>query len=531
MTESQAVTPRSALETGSGAVPFRMTAALVFLLALILRVRFFLSFATLSVNRDEVGLALDLHGATFRELLKPILRDQAAPPGFLVLAKLCTDLVGTSERGLRLLSLLSSILALPLFYILMRRILSPAGAVVGLGLVAMSEVLIYQGTVFKQYSFDVLATLILLLAALPGSRQTSGHGPYVRFGIIGAIAVWFSFPSVFVIGGIGLTWIFSESRRGRAQTAVRWGAASGVCALSFGVAYLTIYRHYAANEFLQHYWGDYWGDSFAPFPPRSIDDFKWYLTRFGGMFELVGVTDVGLAGVMLLFGAYCLWRSLDQRFYVSLLLAPIGVALIASMLRKYPFGERTMLYVVPHLVPLIAAGVAAAATGSRGKALAAIIVGTLLIRPAYLDAKYFINPHARALIDVKPTLAYIHDHWNPGDVLFVQWDGVMFYDYYVDKLNYMDMKNYKIIRAEQPPHQMTATLEERLATYTENLKRLGNERRVWFLVGIKNPFEATIMIELLEARGKHLDAYQGLGSQAHYFELGTARKAGQNTGG
>jgi hypothetical protein len=48
---------------------------------------------------------------------------------------------------------------------------------IGLSLAALAEPLIFYGAVLKQYSFDALVTLVLLIVALPGLRRVHGRGP------------------------------------------------------------------------------------------------------------------------------------------------------------------------------------------------------------------------------------------------------------------------------------------------------------------------------------------------------------------
>ena len=115
-----------------------------------------------SLTRDEAGLALSFVDTGFFELLKPLRWDQAAPIGFLLAEKAVMDVFGSSELSFRLFSLVTSILIIPLFYLLVRDVLSPVGVLVGLAIITLSEPLIYWGTLFKQYSFDVLIALVLL---------------------------------------------------------------------------------------------------------------------------------------------------------------------------------------------------------------------------------------------------------------------------------------------------------------------------------------------------------------------------------
>jgi predicted membrane-bound mannosyltransferase len=158
-----------------GSVPLGLPALLIGIVGALLRIRFYFSFAASSLTRDEAALALNFMDTGFFELLKPLRFDQAAPIGFLLVEKLVMAVLGPSELSLRLFSLVTSILIIPLFYLLVRDFLSPVGVLVGLAIIALSEPLIYWGALFKQYSFDVLIALVLLNLGRWAIRKRPGY--------------------------------------------------------------------------------------------------------------------------------------------------------------------------------------------------------------------------------------------------------------------------------------------------------------------------------------------------------------------
>src|SRR5271157_606604 len=504
------------MQTPAVSVPLGPTALLLGIVGVLMRIRFYYSFGATSLTRDEAGLALSFVDTGFFELLKPLRWDQAAPIGFLLAEKAVMDVFGSSELSFRLFSLVTSILIIPLFYLLVRDVLSPVGVLVGLAIITLSEPLIYWGTLFKQYSFDVLIALVLLNLGRWALRKSPVNGRYVVLGVIGAAAVWLSFPSVFVIGGVGFTLIASDLLEGRRREAVAWVASMSVCSVSFGLAYLLSFRYYAKNDNLS----TWWTYAFAPMPPRSMGDVKWYIDNFFLLFPSeLGLRDAGLCGALLLFGTYSLWRDPARRAAVPLFLGPIILTLIASGLRKYPFGDRTMLFSNPRLATLVAAGVAAVweVRQPTMKVFVAIIVGTMLLYPLYLDAKYMIDPQARIFMDVKPTLVYVADHRKDGDVLYVHWDAETLYDYYVKKRDFRNLKDWQSVISRHPGN---VSRRDKTAAYAKDVALLGSSRRVWVLLGIAGQQEEDVMLELLDRRGRRLDEFHGIGSAAYLYEFG-----------
>ena len=448
-------------------------------IGILMRIRFYWSYGATSLTRDEAALVLNFVDSGFLGLLEPLRLDQAAPIGFLLTEQTILTIFGTSELSFRLLSLLAAILIIPLAYMLMRDILSPAGVLIGLSVIVLSEPLLLAGANFKQYSFDVLITLVLLNLGRWAIHHGGGSARYVVIALVGATAVWFSFPSVFVIGGIGLTLIGSELLQGRRREAGAWIGSMTVCALSFGIAYFVSFRHYSGSTNLL----TWWTSTFAPIPPRSIAHLQWYMDNFFALFsQQLAIREAGLAAVLMLFGIYRLWQEPERRVDVLLLLSPIFLVLIASGLHKYPFGGRTMLFSNPLLATLVAAGVAAILEIGlpRGRVLSAIIIAILLSYPVYVDAKYMIDPGARRYFDVKPTLSYIADHRKEGELLFVNWDADIVYNYYVQKRDFRNLKEWRPVISRAPGKVSRA---EKAAFYERWTAAIEPNQRVWFLLG------------------------------------------------
>src|SRR4051812_30883103 len=84
--------------------------------------RLFEYFSSRSLWVDEAFLANNIIQNSFFNLVKPLTDNQHAPIGFLLVEKLLTYLLGTSEEAFRLFPLLCSCISLILFYLLVKRI-------------------------------------------------------------------------------------------------------------------------------------------------------------------------------------------------------------------------------------------------------------------------------------------------------------------------------------------------------------------------------------------------------------------------
>src|SRR5436305_88707 len=113
---------------------------------------------------DEIFLANNLEHRSFAGLLHPLDYRQGAGVGFLLLCKSAIAVIGSSERALRLVSLIAGVASLPLFYFLARRLIGLPAAVIAVAVMVFLEPLIYYSSEVKQYSTDVAVTIAVLLA-------------------------------------------------------------------------------------------------------------------------------------------------------------------------------------------------------------------------------------------------------------------------------------------------------------------------------------------------------------------------------
>src|SRR5665213_435468 len=117
---------------------------------------------------DEASIVLNVRNRSAAQLLQTLDYDQAAPPLFLLAERALFKTLGDGEMSLRLLPLLSGILAVIAFGFLARRLLSTPWDALATILFALSDHLVSRATEVKPYVTDVLVCVALLLAATGG---------------------------------------------------------------------------------------------------------------------------------------------------------------------------------------------------------------------------------------------------------------------------------------------------------------------------------------------------------------------------
>jgi uncharacterized membrane protein len=410
---------------------------------------------------DEIYLAQSIVTRGYHDLLfKPLEDWQLAPPGYLIAVRFCAGVFGAGERSLRLTSLLLSLISLPLFFCVAKRVLGQRGGIFAIALLTVLGPLIYYGDELKQYSGDVAASLAIVLVMLRLVERPTRRRAIVA-AAVGAISLLFSHPAVLVLAGTGIVaaWQLLRPRRSNLvpstkEVAPRDGLSAFQCLLliggawllAFTVIYLVFLRPVMAGESHPHlvqYWAD--RDAFMPLSPRWA--VPWLFNRFWSICQEPGAMwikkpDAAMIAMILGFIAAIAPRS--RRLSpnditaiprqpilgrsIILVLAPVPIALLASGFKQYPFADRLTLFAVPLLILAMGAGIDF--LWRRGPAkIAAIIIAAIVLYPSACRAVgYLTDPPGRE--ESVPAYRWIASHWRPGDTLYLSHYAEKSYEYY-----------------------------------------------------------------------------------------------------
>jgi hypothetical protein len=418
---------------------------------------------------DETLLATAFIDRGFAQLvLEPLANNQAAPVGYLVLVKLITVLLGTHEWTLRLVSLLSGLATLPLAVALARLgFASFAARATLVGLVAVSPVLVYYSTEFKQYQGDVLCTLLIRWLTLRFRPDRCREDAF-WLALAGAVGIWFSHAIDFVLAGSGLALWLEMARRRERKAWIAVNAVGLVWLVSFVADYLVALRAVPHNAYL----AGFWATSFAPVPPTTLADLHWYREAALGLVYL-GFLQMGTAFrevlpgwfsgpvhallVLTVLGSVALafQRVRAAAMGAITLMAVLG----ASSLHLYPFRARLILFLVPFVFFALAALVQQLHELPLQRAapwLAAGLAAGLLWMPLRLSLHFVRHPHNYQ--DIRGALQYIADHRQPGDhAMFSSWTFPA-YSFYAPRTGLGDMPQFVYQPTANEVHNILATV-------------------------------------------------------------------------
>jgi hypothetical protein len=376
-------------------------------LGIVLRLWHYLSDPT--VWHDEAACILNVLNKGYGELLGPLAFSEAAPPLFLWVEKAASQTLGDGTYALRLVPFLASCLALIVTIAAGRRVL-PGPALVWLALLmACSDKLLWHSREAKPYSLDVLAAALLF-----GLHVASGRWPVGRLLLVATaltpFLVFASYPACFLLGGLTLSILPAVVRARSPRTWLLLALFLAVLAGSFLLLLLGPI-HAQRDERILDCWKGVFPDWHRPWGVPL-----WLVVRSAQVCRYV-VDPVGIVLALVTAGGACwLWRH-GQRRLVVLLLAPVGLAALAALVRHYPYGGfRVMVFAAPAVLLCVATGLppllARLGRLHRLAPLALMLPALLpLGQAAYRVARPWPMPDARTAAD------FVRAHRSADDVV------------------------------------------------------------------------------------------------------------------
>jgi mannosyltransferase len=318
------------------------------------------------------------------------LRQDSAPPLYYLLLHGWMAVFGDGDLAVRTLSGLFAVAALPLFYLLGRR-LGGSAELGGLMVVlcAVNPWLVRYAIETRMYSLVILLAAIAVLAMLR-LRSRPASGPAALLAVTGALLLYTHYWSIFLLASFGavLAWWALRGRRPAGVTGLVALAAAGIAYLPWVPSLI----------FQSAHTGTPWTG--RPQVVRTIQ--VVWLDWFTGGGRVMPFLLPALA-VLLVVGA----ARLD-RWITAVCAGTLVLAFVVCRLQPAAYATRYTSVVVPLVLLLVAAGLAALPGGwSRGAAVVLAVVWMV----ASIDVVTTPRSHAAQLA------AAINRHVRPGDIV------------------------------------------------------------------------------------------------------------------
>jgi hypothetical protein len=310
---------------------------------------------------DEAMVAENLLDRGYVELLRPLDYGQSCPLFFLWAQLTLVKLWGFHEFSLRLVPTLCSLASVVLFRDFAARLLRGLPLVLAVAVFAVSYYPIRHGAEVKPYAGDLLAALLMLWLAVRWLAQPERRAWLWALAAVAPLCLGMSLPAAFVAGGVSLALLVRVWRQADRAAWLAYAACNVAVVGSFAALYFAFLRpHLAAvGEAATTF---HWPNAFPPLTePWKL--LVWLVSTHTGHMVAYpiggGRGGSALTAVMCLVALIVLCRQ--RRFEIAALaVLPLGVALVAAALHKYPYGQsaRIMQYAAPAVCLLFGLGLA-----------------------------------------------------------------------------------------------------------------------------------------------------------------------------
>lgn len=438
---------------------------------------------------DEAMLSWSIVERDVADLLsRPLLYGQSAPPGYLLLERLCVIALGPSDWVLRLVPFLASLTTLFACVPLARQSVFGAGRVALVGLVALAAPFILYAGQAKQYSLDVAVSVLLLLLGQAllarlnetGAPQSKPFG--LKLGLLagasGALSVWLSLPAVFTLVALSVALLFAalRGRTGSAGFRLLLGVAPLLAIWGASALGATLFNRRGVTPEMLQWLYVYWEAAFMPRSPiwaAAIWPIKAIAHVFRGT-ESAGLYYAGRPLFMLLMAAGMV--TMARRSLRSALLfgTPIALALLAGAARQYPFADRLVMFLIPHLLLFVAEGLGQLCwhvgrwQPRVGRLLPIAVYGLAAVPLLQTPPPYQSE-------DMKPLFQRLAAERKPEDKLYLYYGSLPAYRYYVKR------------GLASPDYLAGHCYRFDSRKYLYELERLRGTKRLWVMIVHASP--------------------------------------------
>lgn len=312
---------------------------ILFLLGIFLRTKLYI--ASNVFEDDECRLIITLLDKNFWQMFLSLGDAQSAPPLFLCASKLLGNISGYEEHVVKLIPFICGIASIFVFYKMCSEYFTKKIAtLVSLFVFTLSTPLIQFSTIFKQYSTDVLISLLCLYYFPKLELQKLNIKQTALLGLVVIILPFISLPSLFFIFTLFIK-NFTQAYKRILIILIPFSIIMS-CYYFFNLFPSRINLEY----FFPQYWDDgFWSLSIKDFIRFLLVNLKFYFVPNNySLFQMI----------LLFLGIFACAKDKSATKNVSLfILISTAVIFAAALLHIYPLCGRVGLYFISIMIILI----------------------------------------------------------------------------------------------------------------------------------------------------------------------------------
>lgn len=369
-----------------------------------------LSITKAAIWHDEGYTALI---ATFSplEIIGHAVRD-FHPPLYALTVHGWTTLFGTSELGLRSLSLVCGVGTVILIYFIMKRLgFRESIARVATLLAAFAPFLIRYSQEARMYGMAALlvcaATLTLLIALDYAKKGTAAqrYGWWIGYGVLMAAAIYTHYYAAFIVfAHIGYAWHRYGGFKNLIRTPAWW--TGNLAAVALFLPWIPT----AIEQFTRVQKG-YW---IPPISAETIPNTVMQFVAFSSNLLNSGIEFLIVAALVCLVTVLVMRTTKPQRpalwFVIAWVTSPLLIAFIISIVKQPVYYDRYFIYSAAAFSCLIAILIMNSRARSGMKAL---LIGAVLL----LSTAGTLQVAAAATHKMNVVAAYVAKHAQPNDFI------------------------------------------------------------------------------------------------------------------
>jgi hypothetical protein len=327
----------------------------LFLLIVGILLRFTQQFIFPAFNVDEISLGNNLKYSGFIELLYPLKYSQSSPPLFLWLEKLIIQISPLSFWiNIKVLSFISSILGILLFYIFIKRNNFKPIFLLLFIILLFNPFIINNSLTLKQYTIDLTGVIFLLVYFKSKTFEKYNWAFFLVWCLLSNIGL-------FACAGYLIYNFFSQESRFNFNSVfnyIKKNILTILAPLPYIIYFIWFMRQKGAAE-LQVYMTHYWKDTFIPLN-SSIFKYLIYTTHGLWIFLFNAFEIWGLFLILLMIPFFIFLNKKDSLFKseILLLFCISLVHLILNVFQMYPFSDRLYLYITPLFILILGSSIA-----------------------------------------------------------------------------------------------------------------------------------------------------------------------------
>lgn len=375
---------------------------------------------------DEAMVAINIVTKSYTELLEPLSLNQVAPIGFLMVEKFFAHLFGNHDWTMRIFPLLSFLVSIPLFFKLSFKLTeSKHFALLACAIFSLSMHMMFYSSEVKQYSTDVLVSVIVVLSSL-SFLESKNKAAIAGYALMGMLAIWFSNVAVIMLFTMGLYSLY-EIHITQKEKNLKVVIPLFFWLVSFVVYYALFIHNHPVKAFMLEFWSNEKG--FIPANLLSLEFYGVLFNKLNRFVDLLGLGELWVFAAIVIVVSLFTKQKPQKILFIAFF--PLLIHLVLAYFKLYPFHKRLILYMTPFAILLYVNGLFVVFQYFKQKKPNLSIF--VLLIPLLINGFLLIKKFPVEREEIKKSMEYVNENIVPTDDIYLYYNSHSAFDFYKEK--------------------------------------------------------------------------------------------------